>query len=722
VLHKLSAVSAFIRFKSLKNAYMWLIYKAQKLVERTTKRREEGVMARNMTLKGLISLLVLIAISCSFFSQPILITPASSSQEVSVNITASEGGELSLPDKTVLKIPAGSLQSDTKITLSKISSTDLSSAPENMFIVGGVYDINLGTASLQKPATLEIPFDPKLLPASAESGQVFLSYYDEIKKEWIFAGGVVNTSRNVVILEITHASLWIPATWNWGAWIAVLDKLLSVSIVDFVEAARLLTDDCPQSGQYVQIDSSQALNLIQGCVDVDDSQRPELRIINPKSFYYEIKPISGGNGYPMQTLLAPGDEVKFEASTSDPSPLIIQAEMTQKSGWYLVIHMIITMLPGANQFGIQPTAVACFTERLADVSDIASAVESLLKNDGAAAAESLSNFMLDGDAVRRFLAAADDCHFGPAPTWSIEGIKQIGGAVSTILSSTDYIANYFAGNNYAQVNFTWNQREATKIRQTDGMEMVYVPEGAFTMGRREDQILEECLKISEYCNVSYYDEAPPHVVIVSAFWIDKTEVTNAMYEKCVNDGKCEVPSFSYNETGTMNYGNPRYGNYPVNYVDWTQSSHYCEWAGARLPTEAEWEKAARGTDERIYPWGNIAANNTLTDITPWQEWKPIPVGSYPKGASPYGVLDMAGSLREWIYDTYSETYYSESPSTDPQGPPIPKWYGTYSTGYLPIRPYLAVIRGADYSYTRRYLEVNFTNRFTGFRCALSESH
>jgi WD40 repeat protein len=231
--------------------------------------------------------------------------------------------------------------------------------------------------------------------------------------------------------------------------------LLSVSIVDFVEAVQLLTDDCPQSGQYVQVDSSQALNLVQGCVEVDDRQQPELRIINPKSFFYEIKPISGGNGYPVPTLLAPGDEVKFEASTSDPSPLIIQAEITQKSGWYLVIHMIISMLPGANQFGIQPSSVACITERLEDVSALASAVESLLNNNGAAAAESISNFMLDGDAVRRFLTAADDCNFGPAPTWSVEGIKQIGGAVSTIMSATDYIANYFAGNTNAQLSFTW---------------------------------------------------------------------------------------------------------------------------------------------------------------------------------------------------------------------------------------------------------------------------
>ena len=424
---------------------------------------KEGTMSRNTTIKGLVSLGVLIAVSCSFFTQPTLITPTASNQEVSVMISASQGGELALPDKTVLKIPADSLQTDTQVSISKISVQDLHAAPEELSIVGGAYDINLGTTSLQKPATLEIPFDPTLLPDGTDPGQVFLSYYNEITKEWVYAGGVVDTNRNVVVLEITHASLWMPTTWNWAAWIAVLDKLLSVSIVDFIEAVQLLTNDCPQTGNYVQVDSSQALNLVQGCVDVDDSQQPVLRIVNPKSFFYEITSISGGNGYPSPSILSPGDEVKFEASTSDPSPLIIQAEMTQKSGWYLVVHMIITMLPGANQFGIQPSSVACITERLADVSDIASAVESLLNTDGAAAAESISNFMLDGDAVGRFLSAADDCHFGPAPTWSIEGIKQIGGAVSTIMSATDYIANYFAGNTYAQLSFAWT----TPVDMTD---------------------------------------------------------------------------------------------------------------------------------------------------------------------------------------------------------------------------------------------------------------
>jgi len=370
-------------------------------------------------------------------------------------ISASAGGQLTLPDQTVLKIPAGGLQQDTQVTISKTSSGNLPAAPPEMTAVGDTYAIDLGSATLAKPATLEIPFDPRLLPNGASPSQVFLSYFDKTTNQWVFAGGQVDTTRNVVILDIPHASWWRPTTWNWGAWIAVLNKVEQASIVNWIQAVQLLTASCPQTGNYVQVDSSQALNLIQGCVEQDDAQHPVLRIINPRSFYYEIAPISGGSSYPAAAVLAPGDDVKFTASTSDPSPLVVKAQLTQKAAWYLVIHMIITMLPGLNQLGIQSDQVACVTERLSDVSDFASAVESLLNNDGAAAAESISHFMHDSAAVQRFLTATDDCNFGPAPTWSVEGLNQIGGALSVIQSATDYIANYFVNNNGAQVSFNW---------------------------------------------------------------------------------------------------------------------------------------------------------------------------------------------------------------------------------------------------------------------------
>jgi Tol biopolymer transport system component len=451
-------------------------------------------MFRRTLITVLLTLTILVNASCSYFAQPeasrptplapiptASFTPPESSgatalapsptttQEMSVPVRASEGGKVTLSDKTTLTIPPGSLQKDTQISVRKATVDKISPSQQELVAVGNAYDIDLGSSNLAKPATLEIPFDPVLLPADVNPNQVFLSYYDEKEKEWIYAGGKVDTTRNVIVIEITHASWWMPTTWNWSAWIAVLNKFLRISIVEWIEAVQLLTDDCPQSGKYVHVDSRQARNVVQGCVERDDVKRPELRVVNPKSFFFEVRPVAGGNNYPTPALLAPGEDLKFEASIVDPSPLVIEAQMTQKAGWYLVVHMVISMLPGANQFGIQGHHVACITERLADVSYFASAVEALLiSHNGAAAAENISEFMLDGDAVRRFIAAADDCNFGPAPTWSPEGIRQIGGAVSTIMSATDYIANYFAGNINVRVSFVWNRSDGT-VELTNGL-------------------------------------------------------------------------------------------------------------------------------------------------------------------------------------------------------------------------------------------------------------
>jgi hypothetical protein len=342
------------------------------------------------------------------------------------------------------------------VVLRRIPAENVPERQQELATVGGVYEIDLGTDGLEEPATLEIPFDPSSVPEDVEPSQVFLSYYDEALEDWVYAGGDVDTDRNVVILPITHASWWMPTTWNWDAWIAVLNKTFQGGFVNWLEAAQLLTDDCPQTGDYVRVDSSQARNLVQGCIEKDDADELGLRVVNAKAFFFEIAPISGGDGYPPTTLLSPGEDLEFTASTSDPSPLVVQARITRKSSRYLVAHMFITMLPGWNQFGIQPRHVACITERLADVSYFVSAAESLVVDqNGAAAAESIIDFMDNEDTVRRFLSAADDCNFGPASTWSRKGISRIGEAVSTIMSATDYIANYLAGNSGAQVSFVW---------------------------------------------------------------------------------------------------------------------------------------------------------------------------------------------------------------------------------------------------------------------------
>ncbi|HOU00771.1 MAG TPA: bifunctional serine/threonine-protein kinase/formylglycine-generating enzyme family protein, partial [Anaerolineaceae bacterium] len=196
---------------------------------------------------------------------------------------------------------------------------------------------------------------------------------------------------------------------------------------------------------------------------------------------------------------------------------------------------------------------------------------------------------------------------------------------------------------------------STMVSQVDGMTLVYVPAGEFTMGSPD--------------GVGISDEHPQHQVYLDAYWIDQTEVTNAMYEECVNDGDCTEPSSYSSYTRDSYYGNTQYADYPVIYVNWNQAQDYCEWAGRELPTEAQWEKAARGTDGRIYPWGDGSPDESLANFA-GIIGDTTEVGSYPDGASPYGALDIAGNVWEWVLDRYGEAYYSDSLTSNPVGPSI----------------------------------------------------
>jgi serine/threonine-protein kinase len=194
---------------------------------------------------------------------------------------------------------------------------------------------------------------------------------------------------------------------------------------------------------------------------------------------------------------------------------------------------------------------------------------------------------------------------------------------------------------------------STQVSPTDGMVMVYVPEGDFRMG--SDKSVD---------SNALGDEIPQHKVYLDAFWIDRTEVTNAQYTRCVSDKKCTAPHETKSDSRSSYYRKNTYSDYPVIYVDWTQANAYCAWAGRRLPTEAEWEKAARGPDGRIYPWGNQADNSKAN----YKSNDTTQVGSYPSGASPYEAWDMAGNVWEWVADWYSATYYQDPPPVNPKGP------------------------------------------------------
>lgn len=188
---------------------------------------------------------------------------------------------------------------------------------------------------------------------------------------------------------------------------------------------------------------------------------------------------------------------------------------------------------------------------------------------------------------------------------------------------------------------------------------VFVPAGDFLMGSAGGDA------------DAVDNEKPQHTVHLDAYWIDRVEVTNAMYARCVQAGACRAPRDSGSGHRSSYYGNPEYANYPVVYVSWFDAQTYCQWTGGRLPTEAEWEKAARGADGRTFPWGNEAPTcNRLNYSERYSscDGDTTAVGAHPSGASPYGALDMGGNVWEWVADWYDPEYYASGPPRNPSGP------------------------------------------------------
>jgi formylglycine-generating enzyme required for sulfatase activity len=243
--------------------------------------------------------------------------------------------------------------------------------------------------------------------------------------------------------------------------------------------------------------------------------------------------------------------------------------------------------------------------------------------------------------------------------------------------------------------------------------MVHVPEGEFLMGSTDADEVPT-------------DEKPAHTVYLDAFWIDKTEVTNARYARFLNaigayrgacgghdcvETKLEDPdSHIFYRKGQYVVENG-FEKHPVIEVTWYGAQAYCQWAGARLPTEAEWEKAARGVDGRLYPWGNDAPDCDKAQHASC-DGMTVPAGSRPAGASPYGALDMAGNVWEWVADWYDATYYDYSPTRNPQGAHSSehKVFRGGSWGYLP-----KFIRTADRARNHTW----YAGFNIGFRCGAS---
>jgi formylglycine-generating enzyme required for sulfatase activity len=220
--------------------------------------------------------------------------------------------------------------------------------------------------------------------------------------------------------------------------------------------------------------------------------------------------------------------------------------------------------------------------------------------------------------------------------------------------------------------------------------MLLIPAGSFTMGSANGQA----------------DERPPHPVTLTDFFIDETEVTNAAYRECVAAGNCTPPQVTSSTTRANYFTRPEFANFPIIQVTWQQAVDYCTFRGKRLPTEAEWEYAARGDTNRVFPWGDEFELARVPARVP----DTVEVGTL-DNASVFGVKDMAGNAGEWVADWYAADFYVSSPANNPGGP---------ETGRL------KVYRGGSfdnpdgifYTTTRRYKQgPGFRDVDIGFRCA-----
>jgi len=259
----------------------------------------------------------------------------------------------------------------------------------------------------------------------------------------------------------------------------------------------------------------------------------------------------------------------------------------------------------------------------------------------------------------------------------------------------------------------------TRTAPSDGATLVCVPAGEFLMGAASDDALERD------------NEKPQHQVYLDAYWIDRTEITNAEFSRCMAAGACQPKIYDTVATTYIPYAvHPDYQDYPALLEEFDAAAAYCMWAGRRLPTEAEWEKAARGTDGRRYPWGNEidCAHASYYDCTmnAKQPNEPlngprcgysyfcqtVQVDSHLVGASPYGALNMAGNVWEWVADWYSPDYYAVSPANNPSGPATGKYNVLRGGGSKSFEPDLRVTARASGSPS------HFFDSQIGFRCAI----
>jgi len=243
------------------------------------------------------------------------------------------------------------------------------------------------------------------------------------------------------------------------------------------------------------------------------------------------------------------------------------------------------------------------------------------------------------------------------------------------------------------------------ITPKDAALMRLVPAGDFLMGTSDVEMERYRNQFPLRQNNRFANERPQHLVYLDAFYIDKFEVTNEQYQEF-------IAATGYSADSYLNRAPYNLPELPAIILNWEDAFAYTQWAEKRLPTEAEWEKAARGTDARIWPWGNEWAASKLNanDGTGEKDGhaQTAPVGQYPQGVSPYGVHDMASNIWEWVADWYAPNYYQISPRQNPKGPPTGEYHVLRGGGWA-----------ENYDFTRcaNRFGSNPGSLLRGFRCA-----